>query len=68
MSNLSAPHFHNEEASYALVEARVWPSGPICPHCCGYVRISKMGGNSNPIVTSSCGPRDLAARSTGTST
>lgn len=32
-SNLSAPHFHNEEAAYAYVEARLWPNGPVCPHC-----------------------------------
>lgn len=30
---LSAPHFHNEEAAFAYVEARLWPNGPICPHC-----------------------------------
>jgi transposase-like protein len=45
-SALSAPHFHNEEAAFAYVEARVWPEGPICPHCGGYDRIGKMGGKS----------------------
>lgn len=33
MSNLSAKHFHSEKAAFAYVEARVWPEGPICPHC-----------------------------------
>src|ERR1700742_3790495 len=37
-SVLSAPHFHNEEAAFAYVEAQLWPNGPVCPHC----------GNSNP--------------------
>lgn len=32
-SVLSAPHFHNEEAAFAYVEARLWPTGPVCPHC-----------------------------------
>src|ERR1039458_6821495 len=32
-SELSALHFHNEEAAFAYVEARLWPSGPTCPHC-----------------------------------
>jgi transposase-like protein len=32
-SILSAPHFHNEEAAYAFVETRLWPQGPMCPHC-----------------------------------
>ena len=54
MSNLSAPHFHDEEAAYAFVEARVWPNGPICPHCGGFDRISKMGGKSTRIGTYKC--------------
>ncbi len=45
-SALSAPHFHNEAAAFAFVEARVWPEGPNCPHCGGVERISKMGGKS----------------------
>ena len=45
-SNLSAPHFHNEDAAFAFVEARVWPEGPSCPHCGGVERISKMQGKS----------------------
>lgn len=32
-SALTAPHMINEEAAYAYVEARVWPQGPVCPHC-----------------------------------
>jgi len=51
---LSAPHFHNEEAAYAFVEARVWPQGPVCPHCGGVERIGKMGGASTRIGTYKC--------------
>ena len=54
MSHLSAPHFHNEEAAYAFVEARLWPTGPICPHCGGFDRIGKMGGKSTRIGTYKC--------------
>ena len=54
MSVLSAPHFHNEKAAYAYVEARVWPEGPICPHCGGYERISLMGGKSTRIGAYKC--------------
>jgi transposase-like protein len=32
-STLSAPHFHNEAAAYEFIEARLWPEGPVCPHC-----------------------------------
>ena len=32
-SELSAQHFHIEEAAFAYVEANLWPNGPVCPHC-----------------------------------
>src|SRR4030095_13099934 len=51
---LSAKHFHNEQAAYAYVEARVWPEGPVCPHCGGVDRIGKMGGKSTRIGTYKC--------------
>jgi transposase-like protein len=54
MSHLSAPYFHSEEAAYAYVEARVWPTGPVCPHCGGFDRISKMQGKSTRIGTYKC--------------
>ena len=54
MSHLSAPHFHNEEAAYAYVEARVLAEGPVCPHCGGVERIGKMQGASTRIGTYKC--------------
>lgn len=53
-SALSAPHFHNEEAAYAYVEARIWPEGPVCPHCGGCERISKMQGKSTRVGAYKC--------------
>jgi transposase-like protein len=32
-SVISDKHFHDEHAAYAYVEARIWPNGPVCPHC-----------------------------------
>jgi transposase-like protein len=55
MSNLSAPHFHNEEAAYAYIEARVWPQGPVCPHCGCFGRIYEMKGKSTRIGVRKCG-------------
>ncbi|MGV3729348.1 MAG: IS1595 family transposase [Sphingopyxis sp.] len=54
VSALSAPHFHNEEAAFAYVEARVWPEGPVCPHCGGVERIGKMGGKSTRLGLYKC--------------
>lgn len=54
MSYLSQPHFHNEESAYAFVEARIWPNGPVCPHCGCVERIGKMGGKSTRIGAYKC--------------
>jgi len=54
MSNLSAPHFHDEEAAYAFVEARVWPQGPTCPKCGERGRVGKMGGKSTRVGAYKC--------------
>ncbi|MFT3806455.1 IS1595 family transposase [Arenimonas sp.] len=54
MSILSAAHFHNEEAAYAFVEARLWPNGPACPHCGSMERIGKLNGTSTRIGAHKC--------------
>jgi transposase-like protein len=54
VSVLSAKHFHDEQAAYEWVEARIWPEGPNCPHCGGVERIGKMGGKSTRIGTYKC--------------
>ena len=52
--SFASPHFHNEEAAYAFVEARIWPEGPVCPHCGCVARISKMQGKSTRVGTYKC--------------
>ena len=54
MSVLSRPEFHNEEAAYAYVEARVWANGRVCPHCGECERTGKLGGASTRIGTYKC--------------
>jgi transposase-like protein len=53
-SALSAKHLHDEEAAFAYVEARVWPEGPVCPHCGGVERISKMQGKATRMGLHKC--------------
>jgi transposase-like protein len=53
-SVISDRHFHDEKAAYAFVEARIWPNGPVCPHCGSVERISKMGGKSTRIGAYKC--------------
>src|SRR5208283_4589971 len=54
MSVLSAPHFHDEAAAVAKLEAIIWPNGPVCPHCGETSRTGKLGGASTKIGTRKC--------------
>lgn len=54
-SYLSADHFHKEEAAYAFIEARIWPDGPVCPHCgAGNGKVRKLNGKSTRIGAHKC--------------
>ncbi len=53
-SVLDAKALHDEAAAYAWVEARLWPNGPVCPHCGGTERISKMRGKSTRTGVYKC--------------
>jgi len=53
-SILSQAYFHNEEAAYAFIEARVWPHGPVCPKCGVIGRSGKLGGTSTRIGVYKC--------------
>lgn len=45
---VSAAHFHSEEAAYAFAEGRLWPNGPVCPHCnATKERVGKLRGKTN---------------------
>jgi len=46
MCNLSNPIFHDEEAARKWLEARVWPNGPVCPHCKAENRATLMKGKT----------------------
>jgi transposase-like protein len=44
---LSAPHFWNEEAAFAFLEARIWPDGQaICPKCGVVGQAKKLHGKT----------------------
>jgi transposase-like protein len=53
-SIISSKALQSEAAAYAWVEARVWPNGPVCPHCGGVERIGKMGGKATRIGLHKC--------------
>jgi transposase-like protein len=55
-SNLNSLQFRDEQAAYEYVEAQLWPTGPVCPHCgnCDQVRITLLKGKSTRIGTRKC--------------
>lgn len=55
-SILSADHFQNETAAFAYVEARLWPSGPVCPFCGGTERIGALKGKTTRPGLYKCYP------------
>jgi transposase-like protein len=42
----TAPQVVTQEAAFAYVEARLWPNGPICPHCGETRRIGRLNGKT----------------------
>jgi len=46
MSDLSNPIFHNEIKAREWLEARIWPHGPLCPHCGTYNQATLMKGET----------------------
>jgi transposase-like protein len=46
-SDFSNPIFHNEAKAREWLEARIWPDGPICPHCGVIDQATLMQGNSH---------------------
>jgi transposase-like protein len=47
MSDLSNPVFHDDDKARVWLEARLWPEGPICPHCGVVAEATLMQGKSH---------------------
>ena len=47
MSDFSNPIFHDETKARKWLEARLWPDGPICPHCGTINEATLMKGTSH---------------------
>src|ERR1700739_4098317 len=46
-SIFTAPHFTDETAAYAFVEAHLWPDGPVCPKCGEIGQAGRLQGKSS---------------------
>ncbi len=52
---LDAPRFKNDNAARKHLESIRWPSGPVCPHCGGIERNSRLDGDSHRPGLLFCG-------------
>lgn len=55
MSVVKVPRLHDGQAARLLVEAHLWPSGPVCPHCGAGDRIMELKGAAARPGTRKCG-------------
>jgi transposase-like protein len=53
-SIFSAPQFNDEAAAYAYVEARLWATGRVCPHCGVVGESGALKGKTNRIGLYKC--------------
>jgi transposase-like protein len=53
-SVFAAPHFNDEAAAYAFVEARLWANGRVCPHCGVIDRSGALKGKDDRIGLYKC--------------
>jgi transposase-like protein len=45
-SALSEPHLTDEHAAFEYVESKLWPNGPVCPHCATVDQASRSQGKT----------------------
>lgn len=55
MCDLNQPHFQDAEKAREHLEAIRWPNGPVCPHCGGLERNSKLEGKAHRAGLYFCG-------------
>lgn len=53
-SLLNVAHFANEEAAIEYVESRLWPNGPVCPHCGTAGEATRMKGKTTRLGLWNC--------------
>jgi transposase-like protein len=49
LSKLTKTAFHSEAAAFEYLEAALWPSGPVCPHCGTIGNATKLQTTGEPV-------------------
>src|SRR5712672_285626 len=47
LATLQNPIFTDETKAREWLEARVWPTGPVCPHCGNFANVTKLEGTAH---------------------
>ena len=66
MSNLSNPIFRSETKARSWLEERIWPDGPVCPHCGELKKITKLKGKGHRPGLYQCNSSDCRQQFTAT--
>src|SRR3569623_993547 len=53
-SVFDAPQFKDEAGAFAYVEAKLWPFGPVCPHCGTVDNATAMKGATTRLGLYKC--------------
>lgn len=53
-SVFNAPQFQTEAGAFVYVEARLWPNGPVCPHCGETERVGRLNGKTTRAGLCKC--------------
>ncbi|MFT5488769.1 MAG: transposase-like protein [Alphaproteobacteria bacterium] len=56
MADLQNPIFHDDDKARAWMEARMWPNGPVCPHCGTENESTKLAGKAHRPGVYQCNP------------
>jgi transposase-like protein len=49
LSKISKDAFHSEQKAFEYLEATLWPSGPVCPHCGTIGNATKLQTTGEPV-------------------
>ena len=58
MTDINSPVFKSEKKARQWLEARLWPDGPVCPHCGSFENITMLKGKKHRNGLYQCNDTD----------
>ena len=66
MTDINNPVFKSEKKARQWLEARLWPDGPVCPHCGSFENLTKLNGKKHRDGLYQCNDTDCREQFTVT--